>query len=63
MLQELEKIKREELSWAVLNSALQRIDRTDCANDLEEWFSSIGKTVKILVSSNDLEGVALVKLY
>ena len=48
MLQELEKIKREELSWAVLNSALQRIDRTDCANDLEEWFSSIGKTVKIL---------------
>lgn len=57
MLQELEKIKREELSWAVLNSALQRIDRTDCANDFQEWYSRIGKAVKILVSDNNPERV------
>ena len=57
MLRELEKIKRGELSWAVLKSALQRIDRTDCANDFEEWYSRIGKAVKILLSGNNLEGV------
>ena len=42
MFQELEEIKGEELSWAVLNSALQRIDRTDCANDFEDFVVWIG---------------------
>ena len=57
MLQELEKIKGEELLWANLNSALQMIDRSDCANDFKEWYTHTGETVKILVSDNTFEGV------
>ena len=47
MLKELEKINGGELSWAQLKQALQRIDKTGFANDFENWYKRIGKTIKI----------------
>ena len=47
MLKELEKINGGELSWAQLKQALQRIDKTGCANDFEEWYRRIVNSIKI----------------
>ena len=47
MLKESEKINGGELLWAQLKQALQRIDKTGCANDFEEWYKRIGKAIKI----------------
>ena len=47
MLKESEKINGGELLWAQLKQALQRIDKTGCANDFEEWYRRIGKSIKI----------------
>ena len=44
MLKELEKINGGELLWAQLKQALQRIDKTGCANDFEEWYRMISLT-------------------
>ena len=47
MLKELEKINGGELLWTQLKQALQRIDKTGCANTFEKWYKSIGKKIKI----------------
>ena len=52
MLKELEKINEGESSCVQLKQALQRIDKICCANDFENWYKRIGKTIKTFEEVN-----------